>query len=301
MHHKKHKRTASFSFKRLMKKIRRIFFFNNTWSARKKIRKRDKKNYFAWVIWWVLKWQKALIAITSIFLFIILSIFLIAKTIFGPRYTLATILIDPESKIEYNNPLLFLAVQESFLWKNYFLMRWWWDRRIKDELMQSFPHINELEIELIDDQIAQVTIFYNAPTIIFLLPEQRRFASFNEWLFLLWDEDFIDTDAPVIELPRYTQSLENIDGIFFMLWEQQLVDIYNTIFDVLWEENVFEFIYLPWWERLFVTYKWKRLFFDLTKDINTQLAKLINVENHYENFERLVELDLWSLDDVIIR
>jgi hypothetical protein len=44
--------------------------------------------------------------------------------------------------------------------------------------------------------------------------------------------------------------------------------------------------------KLFVTYKSKRIYFHLDQEVNRQLAKLVDMENWYENFVNIQVIDL---------
>lgn len=267
----------------------------------KKIRTRTKKTFASTFMTNVYKRQKIIFIITWLWILLVLGLILAKKTIFSERYTIDSILYNPATVQEYNNPEIFSELNDALIWQNYYTLRRWWKETILYALSKKFPLVKDFTLELQDNSVWYVSINYNEPTLIFLLPAERRYAAFQNKLYWLWIDETLWSDAPVIELPRYTESLDNIDWIFYKINEEKLFEIYSIITNTLWRKNIGEIIYLPWWQKFFLSYKSKRLYIHANKDVNVQLAKLIDLENFYELFENLWTIDLWSIDDSIVR
>jgi hypothetical protein len=83
-----------------------------------------------------------------------------------------------------------------------------------------------------------------------------------------------------IQLPRFSSGWTDINGIYREISEEELVERVEQITTQLQKENISELIYQPGGRRLFVTYKGKRVYFNLQKDILIQLEKLLALENN---------------------
>lgn len=273
------------------------------WSRKKtvKIRKRQKITRFSKLLSWFYKRHTLLITLTVIAFVVFLLSLGLKKTFLAPRYSIQEIRYDPQSVATYDDPLIYAALKAQLLDKNFFSIKRFNTTRILSTIQQDYPLVESLDIRMQDDQIAFVSLSFNKPVLVFQLPENRRYASFEETLYPLGTGDALWNDSLTIELPRYSAELPNINGIFYRISEQRLYELVSRVIDTLWSDNIVERIYLPWWEKLFISYKAKRLYFHLNKDITAQLEKLTDIENNYALFESLALIDLGSNDDVIVR
>ncbi len=89
--------------------------------------------------------------------------------------------------------------------------------------------------------------------------------------------------------------------MLYAIDERQLAEYIHTIVDTLGEQHISEIIFLPGGMKLFLTYKGKQIYFHLDQEVNRQLAKLVDLENRYENFENIRTIDIGSIDDTIVR
>lgn len=299
MFSRKRRKKKKWFFTYRWKKILRTF--NRAKKKKKKIRKRERNTIFTKIIAFIYNQQKAIIIVTAGVFVVILGVVVFKQTIFSPRYTIWTVTITASSQEQYNNAVMYDKVESLITNKNYFLFNWRSKNEVIEELQTWYPFIEDIQLELIDDGSVLTTVTFDDPTIIFLMPEERRYWTYNEKLYSLGTGDFLGTESPVIQLPRYTQDLESIHWIFYRISEQRLLDVYTTVISTLWENNINEIIYLPWWQKFFLWYKGKRLYLNINKDVNRQLAKLVDLENYYEWFDTLSRIDLWSLDDIIVR
>lgn len=273
------------------------------WSSRKKkkVRVRQKKTIFTALMVKIYKRQAIIFIATWLGIITVWTALVLKKTIFAPRYTLDTLLYNPETVSTYNNPEIYEFLNQELLGKNIYKLKRWWKEPILSATKEIFPIVDNFKIALEGNWVWYVTVSYHEPTLVFLLPEQRRYAAYQNDLYSLWTGDWLWYTSPIIELPRYTDWLENIDGIFYQISEERLHETYQIITNTLWPKNIWEFIYLPWGQKIFLSYKEKRLYIHANKDVNLQLAKLIDLENYYEWFNNIGTIDLWSVDDSIVR
>jgi len=273
------------------------------WSRNKaqKIRKRQKVTVFSKLTKRLFKRRKVFI-VGTVTAFILFLLYLwLKKTFLAPRYSIQELRYDPDSVAQYNDPLLYSLLDEKVLNMNFFSFKRFKKTSILNDIKKTYPLVRKFDLRMQEDQIAFVTIRYNEPTIVFQLPENRRYASYQESLYPLWTWDSLWIDSLVIELPRYTSELPNIEWIYYRLSEERLFTVVSQILETLWSQNIAEQIYLPGWEKLFLAYKSKRLYFHLNKDIDIQLQKLVDIEENFADFGSLAVLDLWSSDDTIIK
>ncbi len=270
-------------------------------SKKKKIRTRQKKGFSSKVRNKFYRWQKLIIVCIIVWVTALVIYFISKNTFLAKSHTIEKVSIDPWSIDEYDNEDIFVLIQDQLLWKNYYKLRWSWKEQALNEVQKEFSLVKNFDITHESDSLWYVTIDYHEPTLIFLLPEQRRYAAYDNKLYQLWTWDYLWSESPVIELPKYTQELENIEWIFHQIDEKRLLEVYSIVINTLWENNISEVIYLPWWQKLFLSYKWKRLYIHVNKDINIQLAKLIDLENFYTRFNNISVIDLWSVDDTIVK
>jgi len=278
--------------------------FWNFWSSnkkKKKVRVRQKKTIFTKLSKNILKRQWIIVWISVFATIIVLWLVILKNSFFAAKNTINSVLFDPLTVQTWNNEELFESLNEQLVDKNYYKLKRWWKENILSEISKEYPIVKDIWLRLEWEGLLTVSIEYNDPTLTFLLPENRRYTAFDNNLYAIWTGENLGNNAPVIELPRYTETLENIDWIFYQITEKRLFEVYSIITNTLWIETIWEFIYLPWGQKIFISYKWKRLYIHANKDVNAQLAKLVDLENFYEWFNAISVLDLWSVDDVIVK
>lgn len=91
----------------------------------------------------------------------------------------------------------------------------------------------------------------------------------------------------------------NLDWIFYKTSPykiQQFVKITKNLFK--WKKIIFK--YFPWGEKLQVSFSWKILYFDLEKDIASQIEKLKTLKNQLpEKYTNANIIDVWTLSNGI--
>ena len=230
---------------------------------------------------------------------IILTVFVFKKTLFSDKYMITDIAYAPESVTIYNDPYVYKAISQSFSWENYYRTKWFKKDDITRDLQNSFPLIDQISIDQQDTHIAYITITFHDPTIVFVTPLQKV-AVYNDDLYFLVSGNQLWADSLHLWLPSYT-SWYGLQGILYEIDEYTLEQLASTINETLWTEHISDFIYMPGGKLFFVNYKGKQVYFNLQQDVNLQLIKLVDLENRFEWFEQLERIDLWSIDDIIVR
>lgn len=83
--------------------------------------------------------------------------------------------------------------------------------------------------------------------------------------------------------------------------EEELVKRIDQLTTHLSGNNISELIYQPGGKRLFVTYKGKRVYFNLQKDMLPQIDKLLALESHRDGFDNVRTIDVGSRDEAVVQ
>jgi hypothetical protein len=81
----------------------------------------------------------------------------------------------------------------------------------------------------------------------------------------------------------------------------ELTTLLQKIDTAIWYDMISEYIYLPWWKKLFIWYDSKRRYFHLNKDIDEQLRKLNAIQEFYTEYDTISVIDLGSTDNAIVQ
>lgn len=224
---------------------------------------------------------------------------IIKRTILSAQHTIHQITFSQESVLVYDHPSIYKAIGLAFSGENYYVLTRFQKQEKEEALKKQFPIIKSLTLERTATSQLRIDVTFYEPTFVFVTP-QKQFATYQEAIFdlitgnLLWDSSIHLT------LPDYTASYATLDGIFYQVREADLHGAIITILDTLWSPYITAFSYIPGGSKLGITYKDKLVWFHLTKDINQQLARLIDLENNFTEFTTLQTLDIGSSDDPII-
>lgn len=270
-------------------------------SPPKKIRKREKRTIFTPLLLLLNKRKYGILAGTFIALGIVLLFVVLKKTIRSSAYTITDITFSQESLAQYDDPTVYQYIVDTLRTKNYFALKRFTLEETVTDLQKEFPLIKAIRIQQQAPQTFIIDIEFHQPKLVFSVPDGRQFASYQEQLYSLASGNTLWNKSIHLELPRFTAELRTLDGIYYQIAEEELVNAMTIVLSTLWENNIGERIYLPWWHQLFISYKGKRVYLHLQKDLNDQLAKLIDLENYYEGFQRLSIIDVGSTDDVIVQ
>ena len=264
-----------------------------------KIRSYQKKPlWYKWMIKYRLIFHIGFIASLVIAWLLLLS-FVLQRTIFSSKYMIRDVTYSATTTALFDDPYLYAAVTNAFSWENYYRTTWFTKDDIVSDLQEEYTLIDSLQIEQEDQNTIHITMSFFDPTLVFITPNQRV-AIFEEQFYFLVSWNTLWEQSLQLELPSYT-SWTSLQGIFYQIDEYELKRIADTVHTTLWSQHISSFIYLPWGKLFFIVYKGKTIYFNLEQDINIQLAKLIDIENRYEWFETLERIDLWSVEDSIVR
>jgi len=117
-------------------------------------------------------------------------------------------------------------------------------------------------------------------------------VAFKNQVYAVQPADLIKEDLLEIRLPDTTNELDSLEGIFHHIHSTTLVTILNKITDIIDGKDISDIEYLPGGQKLHITYKGKLILFHLDKSIDSQLAKLLDLKQYYNDFSAVTRLDL---------
>lgn len=265
----------------------------------KKIRKRILfPQRETWKRWLIRRIPSFIIITVTIFVFVIGWV-IIKRTLLSSKHTVTQISFSQESVLVYDHPSVYKSIGLAFSWKNYYIINWFEKDTIEWVLKKQFPIIKSLTFTRPSASQLLIDVTYFEPTFVFVTPA-KQFATYKETIFDLVTGNLLGDSSIHISLPEYTATYTTLDGIFFQVSEEDLSISINTIRDTLWVKYITTLDYIPGGSKLLITYKDKKVWFHLSKDINQQLARLIDLENNFTEFATLTTIDVGSSDDPII-
>lgn len=226
--------------------------------------------------------------------------FILQLTLFSSNKNIKDILYAPESVGIYDDPYLYKTITDEIIGRNIYLMKWYALDDILLLVQEDFPIVRSINVESSDRQRVYITIDFYKPTLVFQTPD-TYVAAYNNQLFPLVSGNTLWQDVLTVQLPRYTSWATSLHGVLYMMHETELKEKITTILETLGASYISELIYLPGGMKLFINYKGKKVYFHLDQEINRQLAKLIDLENYFQDFSTTSTIDLWSIEDIIVR
>lgn len=186
------------------------------------------------------------------------------------------------------------------MWRSSLICRLRCASSLYDTLANDYPFLKSITIRRPNSHTLRVSASFEKPNLVFQLIDRKR-ASYNEDLVALSPDLTRWQDVTPVFLPRYLEWLTDLDGIFFKTKEEQFVKTLATIRSTLRSDGIQAITYIPGWEKFLIEYDGKSFYVDLTKDIDIQLAKLLDVEMYYEDYQYLLTIDLGSSEYTIIK
>lgn len=269
--------------------------------AWKKKTKKLRKRPFWWNTLQQLQWKKYLLTATVISL-VIAWLFggnrIYTSTLWSPAYTMTKIVFAPESVNALSSIELYTSIVTQLTDKNYYRTKRFFKNNILRTLQQDHPLISDITLQHTEPWTVYVTITFLQPRVLRQTPS-AYFASYDERLYKIPAQSILMSGLTAIQLPKFSSGRDSIDGIYRAIPEKELVTYVDQIRTALSGDTISELIYQPWGKRLFVTYKGKRVYFNLQKDLLIQIEKLLALEQHRAWFTNVRTIDVGSRDEVV--
>jgi hypothetical protein len=265
----------------------------------KKIRKRS----FWWTKFQSITRKRSILALsifTAWLAVLMLWFWWYKKTIWSPTHIIEKVVFAPESVNAIRDITLYTNIVTYLKGKNTILLNWFWKNELNTFLSTNHPLIDRLEYKETAANTVFVTLFFHEPSIVWQTPS-HYFISFNEDLYQVNTDSVLIQWRIPLQLPSFSSGRNDINGIYRTMSESDLKQTLSNLLWTLWTGNINEIIYQPGWKRLFVTYKWKRVYLNLNKNIPAQIESLLALEQNRVWFPDARTIDIGSREEVIVK
>ncbi len=244
------------------------------------------------------KYKSVIISFILITLSLLTSFFFIKKFLFSKDNQIHYIIFTDNTIKTYNNPLLYKKIIENLSWKNIYISKLFYLKKIQNLLKKDFPIIKKLNLSWKkENKTAIIDIEYLKPQLIFF--NQKEYLGYLSWKrFLINKTSPWIKNSLIINLPKYTAKYNiRLTGFFFKISPKKLEKDFENIKKKL---KLLSIVYYPWWliSKLTTT-SWIIIYINHEKDINKQLEKFFILKQNFTWFNKFQYIDIWSQDNII--
>lgn len=225
---------------------------------------------------------------------------LIRRALYGAHTRIDIVEFSDESKAQFITEHLQNYITSKLVWNSSLICSIGCTSDLLRDLRVQYPFLEDIDLSRKDANTMLVSLTYAPPRLVFQLNTTKR-ATYEEKFFQLSPLLSRGQDQTPVYLPRYLGTLDSLDALFFKTSEATLINTLHTIYATLRSWSIDAVTYIPWWEKLLIEYNKKSVYLDLTKNIDLQLTKLVDLEQYYEWFPYLLTIDLGSSEYAIIK
>ncbi len=269
------------------------------WKSKKKeitkIRKRKKQRIRKSISptnWGLIFWVPILTGIWRL---------ITSRFLTNPENIIQQVIIDEESLIIYDSQEIQEWITQYFSGMNRSTYTYTKQGDFESTIKEQFPIIQDIQITKPKQKntiLAQ--IIFNSADLALTHDGSTWIASDNQ-AYKVQASDSIQEWLTRIRLPSRETWYESLEGIFYHIHSSTLVTVINNIFDIIDAKDIKDIEYFAGGQKLHLTYKDKLILFHLDKSIDSQLAKLLDLTQYYNDFNAVTRLDLWSNNDIIVK
>ncbi len=199
----------------------------------------------------------------------------------------------------YDQEQITKTVQKSIDKQSSYLLYRYGDRSTqKTQLRQQFPIIDQIDIADFSKNKLTLKVQYHSPSIVRKLPNQKKFGSYNEYLFELNKDYVIKDQVALLHLPAYLAGLSSLKGIYHLTPEKQLINIYHTVNSHIPLKHMI--VYPGAGYVAMMTTDGLKVLFSLHKTIDEQMKLYTDIYSGYDEAHRITQIDVGSLSDAIV-
>lgn len=231
-------------------------------------------------------------------------IFLIRGIFFKAEFTIKNVKRSEQTLQTYEDIDLFNIITREVKGNNYYMLKNFkkWD--ILDLVKESYPFVKSMDFQIETGNTLGINLNFIDPLFKIKLGEQEFWIWWEELFFAIQSGMNLGMESFTIDTPQYLTGTATLSGFFHQI---SLKDFSNIV-PIIQENitNMNRFVYLAGSTRLAIfTNNEQVLYFNFQwpESLNEQLQKYHNLQQYYENFNKLASIDLWSLDEtrVIVR
>ncbi len=243
-----------------------------------------KKIFF---VFWIIIW---------LILFFYWIFFVLKSTILQEKYYIHKVKVDIESIKKYDDSYLYDKIRKKIIWKNYYVIKYKHKKNIEKNIKKNYPIVKNIDFFMSTGNTLLTTVnFYDIDLII--KTKKNKFWLFWDFWFKIYTWNTIGSWCFQVDLPIYVWNINWLTGLFIETPANNFIEYTNQIKN-LFSDELKRLIYFPWAKRFLVeTTDKKNIFFNTEKNINNQFKNLHNLKKFYEKYNKIHEIDLWSLND----
>lgn len=223
----------------------------------------------------------------------------IRARIYNSDYLISKVVFTTWSVAAYNDNELFSNIVHIYSWNYYSTLRIGGSvRSTIDDLISKVSYIQTITPSSFSNNTLLVDVSFKQPLLKFNYKD-KEYGIYNDTFVALSTWDNLGKDTPIILLPLYLSgNSENISWILYDISVQKMLTDYLLLqaSPIQWSIT-----YIPGGEKYVIWNPNQQVYFNTKKDISKQLSLLYILKNNYNGFEDLKQIDVWSLDNPIVK
>ena len=234
-----------------------------------------------------------------LFTIVLIVIFILRQTIYHRSHTIRLVRFDDTSIMQYDDPLLYGAIREQIVDRNYYALSLFGKKSLTQSLQSQFPFVGSISLQHDLPQNAFVSVNFLEPDYRISSHQKQRWI-LDQHSFEIYSWNTLGQWKDILYLPQYLSWISSISWFFFHIDQSTLYSQFQSLQEYF--PLAEQFVYFPGGEKTVVlTHDGKKIYFDNEKSVDEQYEKYELVRSVYEWYERVRELDLSSLDNIVAR
>lgn len=241
----------------------------------------------------------------SLLLFVVLSIWLLLFVywlkgkIYAPKYHISKVIYTSWSFQQYKDPEMYSNISQMYSGTYYTALRMFREQNFSlSELQDKYPFIEDVEISQYANNTLVLDVKFIKPALRFRYKDEIYWV-YNTYTLPIGSWESLWNGTPLMLLPIYLSgSSESISWVLYG------IDVKKLLYDYLLIKTSsipWTITYIPGWDKYILWNDKLRIYFNAKKDINKQLFTLSLLINNYQPFKTLEQIDLWSIDNPIVK
>lgn len=218
----------------------------------------------------------------------------------SPNQVIQNVVFDEQSQFVYSDQDMYDNIAEFFSGKNIRLLSYSNKQDFEDSILSNYKIIENIAVSKTEqDWTIYVELQFVQP-LLWFSNENKNWIAWENETYEITTADNIQENSYQVHLPWYTDSYESLSWMFYHIHDETLFGIIENINDIVDPAGVSRLEYDPGWKKLHITYNDKLILFHLDKSIDSQLSKLLDIQQYYNQYDQVRKIDLGSSDDIIV-
>lgn len=200
---------------------------------------------------------------------------------------------------QYSDPEVYTAIWEMYSGTYYTALRMFRETNITlDTVKEKYPFIQDVIIEKYANNTLLLHVEFVKPSLRFRYKESI-YGMYDTYALPIRSWEILWNGTPLILLPIYLSgSSESISWVLYGINTKKILYDYLLLKTSPIHGSI---TYIPGGDKYILWNDKLRIYFNAKKDLNKQLLTLYLLMNNYQPFSTLEQIDLWSIDNPIVR